>query len=1647
MATLKDTPTNPSKENRLEEGTYEIIRNRLHQQGADLRKRLEQLNTERKEVFGSIETRLLTTERISTEHNCVPMDLIASGKYFLFGYNVHLGLKTEISLDDVLSVYTYEGGSFHHKPIDLIADPRFVEDFKNLYRYYRNTHFAKFAQVGPHLFMVFQVGKSPNDIKTFKWLAKGDTLTYIDNRSDHELVYPEQYEFRWKRTTREQHHTGKHPHISIADKIFVETVGGDLTIKVENNTDTGKGIYEEEVVNKDQALDDAEIHYALIGNIIVLKVKPFQESKFRYIVYNDKLKEARRIDALEEACVLLPDDHGIIFPNGYYLQTGEYKLFDNQLSGMMFEKRISSPNGEDFLYVFYSKSTGAYALMSYNLIEQKVAIPIICHGYSIFTNGELCFFRGDEEQKKHHAMQLWQTPYVDPNYSIPQVSDSYLYRIGNKDIVRAMAECNELLTLIYRDDSYSDLYGDLVKLTSDIVDSYHWLNKAETYRLDEPLLEIRSSASAAIDEFEKVVRMKASTRKETERIEVKTKELFALIRRTTTNDINEFVKLLSELRILRGEIISLKDLRYVDTDIVNKREEEVKEQTAKLSASLVDFLLQPTSLQPYEKQVTVLQENISKVEKVVDANKIEEDINRLSGELEMLIDIVSNLKIEDTTQTTRIIDGISAIYSHFNQIKAALRKKRSELMSVEGKAEFSSQLRLIDQGIINYLDVCDTPAKCDEYLTRLMIQLEELSGRFAEFDEFTDTISEKREEIYNAFESRKTSLVEASNKRSSSLQQSAERIIKGIQQRVATFKTASEINGYFASDLMADKVREIVKQLQDLGDSIKAEDVQTRLKTVREEAIRQLKDKNELFSDGGNLIRMGKHSFSVNTQPLDLTLVYRNGAMYYHLTGTNFYEKVENSDFEALKDLWEQSLPSENSQVYRAEYLAYLILQQALQSKGGADGVPTVDELALLTQAELQAMIAKFMAPRYSEGYIKGVHDNDAALILHTLLSYHQSIDLLRYPSPARACAALYWHAFAAAENKEVLNHRLKGVGLILQVFPKTKQFGNLIEEIQTDINGFVTNVPLFGQHLTSDAGEYLFYEISRQDHFIIDEEAANLYNSFTEHLQKNKHKGNFESSLKALEKDPAARYKLIRKWLHAFTDHYAIAGKEDYLDEVAVLLFANSYRSDWVKHVKLHTELQGLQGTHPVLGESGYQFHYNAFMSRLKEFSGHTAPRFERLTQMKKELADTMRAGIRLEEFKPAVLTSFVRNKLIDQVYLPLIGDNLAKQIGASGDTKRTDRMGMLLLISPPGYGKTTLMEYIASRLGIVFMKINGPAIGHKVTSLDPADAPNAAAKQELEKLALSLEMGDNVMIYVDDIQHCNPEFLQKFISLCDAQRKIEAVYKGKSRTYDLRGRKVCVVMAGNPYTESGDKFQIPDMLTNRSDVYNLGDIIGSTEEAFKLSYIENSLTANPILQKLVAKSHNDIFAIIRLAETGSKDGISYEASHSAEEINEYVSIMKKLLAVRDVMMTVNKEYILSAAQADEYRTEPPFKLQGSYRNMNKIAEKLMPLMNDKELQTLIMSHYENEAQTLATGAESNLLKFKELTGIISPAEQQRWTDIKTTFVKNNRMKGFGSGNQLGQAIVTMEAISEGLSGIKNVLKENRKDPLGLEE
>ena len=1634
----------------LERGTYEIIQNRLRTYSDQLRERLNSLNLERREVFGSIPTELISTQRITTAHNCTARDIVPVGNKFIFGYNVHMGLKAVTKVEDVFSVYEFSDGAMHEKSLDFIRKGAFEQEFFSLYKYYKDTTFQKFHLAGPHLYMVFQVGKTINDTKSFKFLIVESELRYVDNRSDHEVQFPPQHDFKWGRTHRDLHRDGDHPHISIEDRVFVETVGGDLTIKIEDNTEDGSGIYAEPVDDSDQSLDDAEIFYAIVGNIILLKVRPFKEEKFRYLVFNEKTQTARRLDSIEDACVSLPEDHGLIFSNGYYLQTGLYKTFENGISDLKFERRLASSNGEDYLYAFYNPNSGQYVLLSYNMIEQEVATPIICNGFSIFENGQLIYFKTDASAQKHHAMQIWQTPYVGEDYQVGAQQESYIYKIGNRDIVRAMSECHEVMNLISQDDSYANLYVDLVKKSNDIIDSYFWINQTQTFELAKPLGDIRDAATAAVDEFDKVVRVRKNTAEQFATTSTAAKD--ALIQATSKHfqNIDVFVQALADLRTVRGQVITLKELKYVDLAAVEKLETKVADNSERLSLRCVEFLLREDSLAPYAERVAKQQAAIGKLKTGIAAKSLDEDIAAGAKELEMLIDIVSNLKIDDATQRTRIIDSISAIYSNLNQARAGLKKKSQELMSVEGAAEFNSQLKLISQAVVNYLDVCDSPTRCDEYLTKMMVQIEELEGKFAEFNEFIVQLAEKREEIYAAFDTKKLQIVEARNKRATALMNAADRILKGIRSRVSNFETVEEINSYFASDLMIDKVRDIVSKLDVLDESVKVDDIQSRLKTVREDTVRQLRDKNELFVDGENIIQFGKHNFSVNTQPLDLTTVIKNGEMYFHLSGTNYFETINNDRLMATQAVWDQPVVSENQDVYRAEYLAYLMLCAAKSGSTGNQNKAQEQSLFQQSDEELLTSIREFMAPRYAEGYIKGVHDHDAALILNQLLELDSQLELLKYSSPARALANVFWFTLENENPTEhtVLSEKFSSLGAARQLFGDISDRQKYITQIVTLIESHVLDRSVGDTADADEAANYLFDQFTTHSKPVCSGNANEMGVAFIDFLKKKKAKDQFESVVSDSDLSVIDRFLLAKDWLGSYSKHAnsnstesaSLRWDEKYIDEVASTLIDGTFSSRKVMKVEPVREIEGILGDHRRVESKIYHLDYNDFVSRLSRFQTETVPAFESYIHLKKEIIDERRNQLRLDEFKPRVLTSFVRNKLINDTYLPMVGANLAKQIGVVGENKRTDLMGLLLLVSPPGYGKTTLMEYIANRLGITFMKINGPAVGHQVTSLDPNEAPNASAREEIEKLNLALEMGDNVMIYVDDIQHCNPEFLQKFISLCDATRRIEGVFNGRTRTYDLRGRKVAVVMAGNPYTESGEKFQIPDMLASRADTYNLGDVIGDNSHSFELSYLENCLTSNSTLSRLNSRSRKDVFSIIKMAEQGGTQTETLDGNYSIEEINELIMVMQKLLVARNVILDVNREYIDSAAQADEFRTEPSFKLQGSYRDMNKIAEQIAPIMNDEELSTLIDAHYQNQAQTLTSGAQANLLKLKELIGTIAGEDLERWDDIKRTFKRNLLLGSASSDGQLGLVIAQLTTFSEGLHEIRSSLDDGVK-------
>ena len=189
---------------------------------------------------------------------------------------------------------------------------------------------------------------------------------------------------------------------------------------------------------------------------------------------------------------------------------------------------------------------------------------------------------------------------------------------------------------------------------------------------------------------------------------------------------------------------------------------------------------------------------------VAEAKTLEEEIDKASSQLELLTETVSNLRIDDATKRTEIIDSIGNVFAALNRVRSSLKARVSDLVSVEGKAEFASQLKLLEQTTSGYLDVCDSPERCDEYLTKVMVQLEELEGRFAEFDEFVVQLAQRREDVYAAFESRKVQLVEKRNRRAESLSAAAGRILSGIDSRVGKMESTDEIAAYFAGDLLVE---------------------------------------------------------------------------------------------------------------------------------------------------------------------------------------------------------------------------------------------------------------------------------------------------------------------------------------------------------------------------------------------------------------------------------------------------------------------------------------------------------------------------------------------------------------------------------------------------------------------------------------------------------------------------------------------------------------------------------------------------------------------------------------------------------------------------------------------------------------------------
>ncbi|MBD0674632.1 DNA repair ATPase, partial [Streptomyces sp. CBMA156] len=433
---------------RPDAGTYEVLRDRLARAAAELADRAQALNARRVAEFGGGELRLAGTGRLTTARACLPQDLTAVGGMLL------LGTRTAGPADDAEDFTDVLG--LHHPDLSpapaegtLLDDPRLRQDLGDLRRYFRDARLERLRPVDGRLLAVFRTGPAAADVRVLRWRLDDDTPAgYLDGRGERDHTPADGRQLPWTALTRDDQlpaGPGRPPRAGLAGELLIGVDGGRLTIAAPD----GRELHREPLAEALQTLADARIAHTRIGPLLLVRVRPYQEETERHLVVHLPTGAVTRIDALGQACLRLPADQGVAFPGGCVLVDGTVRTFDQPVDGLVYERTVLSPNGEDVLYEFRSPADGRALLQPYNSVRQEAAAPLPCQGYALLADGTLIALRPAEDgPTRLHPVQLWQTPFTSERFAAEQPPGSGpLARIGNADLVRGLADCLALARL------------------------------------------------------------------------------------------------------------------------------------------------------------------------------------------------------------------------------------------------------------------------------------------------------------------------------------------------------------------------------------------------------------------------------------------------------------------------------------------------------------------------------------------------------------------------------------------------------------------------------------------------------------------------------------------------------------------------------------------------------------------------------------------------------------------------------------------------------------------------------------------------------------------------------------------------------------------------------------------------------------------------------------------------------------------------------------------------------------------------------------------------------------------------------------------------------------------------------------------------
>ena len=113
-------------------------------------------------------------------------------------------------------------------------------------------------------------------------------------------------------------------------------------------------------------------------------------------------------------------------------------------------------------------------------------------------------------------------------------------------------------------------------------------------------------------------------------------------------DSQAFVSALSELRSLRGHLVTIRDMRYIDSERLGELEQSVTAAYESTAQECVEFLMTDGALAPYESSNVAIAESVREVSTVVELEPLMAQLEESSSGLDLLTELLGSIRVDDT---------------------------------------------------------------------------------------------------------------------------------------------------------------------------------------------------------------------------------------------------------------------------------------------------------------------------------------------------------------------------------------------------------------------------------------------------------------------------------------------------------------------------------------------------------------------------------------------------------------------------------------------------------------------------------------------------------------------------------------------------------------------------------------------------------------------------------------------------------------------------------------------------------------------------------------------------------------------------------------------------------------------------------------